>query len=214
MRTDVQARNCSARLASGTGHGYQRTKIVGPFREDRRLVTQGDSDGPLVRVAAWTGPWTAARGTPSAACALMVSTRGIIAGQAHVATERASHNLPVAGSSPPAPPAPALPAVSVHRSCPLDGSGCNWVACHVRPSGLIEQLPSGSWPAKVYAGKRPADRLRDPLLEDPVPRASSAGARSGRVLQPDRRLLHGRPDDRRSGRLGSANASALRCPAG
>ena len=39
---------------------------------------------------------------------------------------------------------------------------CAFMACHVRhrcwssaPSGHIEQLPSGSWRAKVYAGKDP-----------------------------------------------------------
>jgi len=33
----------------------------------------------------------------------MALTRGIVAGQARVAAERASHNLPVAGSSPARP---------------------------------------------------------------------------------------------------------------
>ena len=32
---------------------------------------------------------------------------------------------------------------------------CCSVACRVRPPGYIEQLPSGSWRAKVYAGKDP-----------------------------------------------------------
>jgi hypothetical protein len=44
--------------------------------------------------------WTGTRGTPSAACAFMASTRGIVARQARAADERASHNRPVAGSSP------------------------------------------------------------------------------------------------------------------
>jgi hypothetical protein len=47
----------------------------------------------------WTGTWTAARGTPSTACALLASTRGIVAGQARVASERAAHNLPVVSSN-------------------------------------------------------------------------------------------------------------------
>jgi hypothetical protein len=54
----------------------------------------------LVRVSAWTGAWTGMRGTSSVAYAFTASTRGVGAGQASAADERASHNLQVAGSSP------------------------------------------------------------------------------------------------------------------
>ena len=32
---------------------------------------------------------------------------------------------------------------------------CSCVACRVSPSGYEEQLPSGSWRARVYAGEDP-----------------------------------------------------------
>jgi hypothetical protein len=51
----------------------------------------------------WTGAWTGAPGNPSAMCAFVALTRGVSAGQACVANERASHNPPVLGSSPSRP---------------------------------------------------------------------------------------------------------------
>ena len=47
-----------------------------------------------------TGPWTGAPRNPSATCAFAALTRGISAGQAHIADERASFNPRVRGSSP------------------------------------------------------------------------------------------------------------------
>jgi hypothetical protein len=37
----------------------------------------------------------------------------------------------------------------------VDRRYCCCVVCRVGPSGYVEQLPSGSWRAKVYAGKDP-----------------------------------------------------------
>jgi hypothetical protein len=78
----------------------------------------------------WTGSWTGARRTPSAACAFVALARGIVAGQARVADECASHNLPVAGSS------PARPTCGLIRFSARAADRCRW-------SGV----PSGSWPA-------------------------------------------------------------------
>ena len=77
--------------------------------------------------------------------------RGVGAGQVNVADERASFNPLVQGSTPWRP------------TCGFDGFPRRFVdrpnpqlrSCRLGPSGHIEQLPSGSWRAKVYAGKDP-----------------------------------------------------------
>ena len=61
--------------------------------------------------------------------------------------ERAPHNPSVVGSRPTRPTC----GFGVSLRCPVDRRGCNCVACRVSLSGHIEQLPSGSWRAKVYA---------------------------------------------------------------
>jgi hypothetical protein len=89
------------------------------------------------------------RGTPSAACAFMASTRGIAAAQARAAIERASFNPLVQGSPPGAPPAVLI----VFRVDSWTDENRSFAACRLSPSGYMKQLPSGSWRAKVYAGK-------------------------------------------------------------
>ena len=53
-----------------------------------RSVTAITPGGGLGVDRAWTG----VRGNPSAMCAFMALSRGIVAGQTHLATERASFN--------------------------------------------------------------------------------------------------------------------------
>jgi hypothetical protein len=54
-------------------------------------------------LSSWTGAWTDVREIPVPSVQSGQVTRGICAGQARAAAERASHNLPVAGSSPARP---------------------------------------------------------------------------------------------------------------
>jgi hypothetical protein len=87
-------------------------------------------------------------------CAFTASTRGVGARQARGADERASHNLPVAGSSPARPTCgfKALPTGSWLVRGPTESAALQSARLG---GGHIEQLPSGSWRAKVYAEKDP-----------------------------------------------------------
>ena len=85
----------------------------------------------------------------------MASTRGIVAGQAGFADERASFNPLVQGSTPWRPTCGyALYSVLLGQfRGPMLAARC---AAMIRtPSGHIEQLPSGSWRARVYVGRNP-----------------------------------------------------------
>jgi hypothetical protein len=106
---------------------------------------------------AWNGSWNGAPDNPSVAGAVSAMIRVICAASAHAARGRTSHNPSVVGSSPPAPPA----VICYIRRCSRTGS---WndvggtvygAAMPGTPSGHIEQLPSGSWRARVYTGKDP-----------------------------------------------------------
>ena len=69
---------------------------------------------------------------------------------------------------------------------------CSSAACHVSPSRYTEQLPSGSWRAKVYAGKNPLSgrelrfrKTRKTEVEAQIELGKLlAFARSGRQPQP------------------------------
>jgi hypothetical protein len=80
-------------------------------------------------------PWTEPSAQPVRSLPSAARLRSIRAASAHDARSRTSHNPLVVGSSP------------TRLTCST-------------PSGHIEQLPSGSWRAKVYAGtdRSPAGR--------------------------------------------------------
>jgi len=91
------------------------------------------------RSPAWTGSWTGAPDNPSVVSAVSAMIRVIYAASAHGARGRAPLNPLVQGSSPWNP------------TCPT----CDMA---ITPYGHIEQLPSGSFRVKVYAGKSSASK--------------------------------------------------------
>ena len=85
----------------------------------------------------------------------MARTRGIIAGQARVAIERASHKSAGRGFEPrPAQPAVLCPHWSI-LDWFVDRRSLQLCSLPRQSSSHIERLLSGSWRAKVYAGKNP-----------------------------------------------------------
>jgi hypothetical protein len=94
-------RACGGPLPVATHDGGDAGRIPRGFHP--LCAYAGRPSGRWRGLPAWTGAWTGARGTPSVPCALLTFARGIVAGQAHVANECASHNLPVVGSSPTRP---------------------------------------------------------------------------------------------------------------
>jgi hypothetical protein len=80
--------------------------------------------------ATWTGSWTGASDSPSAASAVSAITRVICAASVHGAGGRASHNPPVVGSSPTRPTS----SFSIRSAMAVDR--CRWCdsSCrHSRP---------------------------------------------------------------------------------
>jgi hypothetical protein len=83
--------------------------------------------------------------------------RGIRAGRASGAPGRSSHNPLAVGSSPTRPTCGSTrdPVLIVDVSWPVADLRSIGAVTSGTSSGHIEQLPSGPWRAKVYAGKDP-----------------------------------------------------------
>jgi hypothetical protein len=122
---------------------------------------------PLQEGSAWTGPWTGTQRTPSAACAFMAPTQGIVAGQARAADERASHNLPVAGSSPARPTCAAPPAAPTCGFKVFAAEACK--VCAGRPCPFRNQMSApGPGPKPVPNRRRRPDEREYLLRATPI----------------------------------------------